>query len=433
MKLMHALWHKLFVPHKSAQSAKSAHASEAPRFLRSRSADAITTPVDFGPDYGFAHTDFDGFGQVVLGEGGVSVDGASLAQTPADSGGVSGPLAMRRIVSQRDRYTAALNNQSVSYALVYVSRATSSENPHDQLRELRKTCLKANARAGISSAIVFQDGMFCQWLQGSQIAVEACFVRIKRDPRHAAMMVLFSGNTSVAMLDPWCMGLRSLYMAQGAAFKRAQRLRVDAKNAADTDPFGAWIKFTGSLVCDPAYPVLDANGQPSDPGGFNTAERMVCLVATRSAIGAGLLADATREEHLRLVLTRWAAADDADCDLQVVVASLLVDKQRTNVIAVSARSLRVGIVREVVRRAQHWVLLLRDDDMAELDQLLDNITDNTPADLRPPRITVAAPAWRKETQDHAVQLLTARGWQANIITLRHGERGSWRSLSPRLV
>lgn len=67
--------------------------------------------------------------------------------------------------------------------LVYVSRAAPGLGLADVYGIIR-TAHAGNAPAGLSGALIFLDGWFVQLLEGRSPALEACFARIRRDPRH---------------------------------------------------------------------------------------------------------------------------------------------------------------------------------------------------------------------------------------------------------
>ena len=431
MRFFRHLWNTWFGA-KQKRLAKAPDPAFAPA---TRVGPTEALPANDFSDFVLAHTDFAGWhSKHASSELGVTSSFSSAAQLDASKPRIPNPidpLAQRTNACARDRFALSAA-QPEHFALVYASRAVSAEEPHTQLRQLRKGCAQSNAKAGLSSALVLQDGMFCQWLQGEQAAVEACFARIKRDSRHMAIMVLFAGPASACMLDHWGMGMRSMYLAHGAAFKRAQRLRLGAKAAAYATPLIAWLKLNGALVHEALPPPDRQVPELSDPLNNNSLARLVCLIAVRSGVGAAVLSDAAKDENLRLAVTRWGAADDGDCDLQVAAASLTLKGRRANMLAVSGRSLRVGIVREVVRSAAHWVLLLREDDVGELDQLIDDLCNNMPPGHACARVTVIAPNWRAETKTHAQTVLHCAGWQAELVSFKYSARSSWQALAQHL-
>jgi hypothetical protein len=327
-----------------------------------------------------------------------------------------------RYHTARERYVTESNERTRSFAVVYVSRATNPDRPHDQLRALREACASRNFRAGVSSALLLQDGMFCQWLQGEEANVLATLERIQRDPRHEALMVLFHGNAPTSMLDVWCMGMRSLYMAQGEAFQRAQRLRFQAAESAFSGPLDAWLDFAG--VTHPELAIRLA----ADVDVSKGVSRPVCLLGLRSALGGQVLLDAVKGERGCLGVVRWAAAADLDCDLQTVGGMLPFAGAPAHVSSVSARSLRVGAVREVMRHRKRWAILLSQDDVGELDHLISAVERNAPPGFVPDHTAVIARTWEGDSARHAQQMLDARGWAGYVHTLDVMKRGAWKKL-----
>jgi Sensors of blue-light using FAD len=308
------------------------------------------------------------------------------------------------------------------YAVVYVSKAANTLSPHDQVRELKLSSTLRNYRTGIKSALVMQDGMFCQWLQGDVAEVEQVVARIKRDERHDGFMTLYRGVAPASLLDPWSMGLRSLYMGQGDAFERAQRLRFQAQDQPYTSPYDAWMAFTGvtnlrRTVDGRAAPIKEAElGEP------------ITLVGSSSRIGTDMLVDAAKGERTALGVTRWGSVLDRDCDLQTVGGLMQVGQQTTYVASVSAKALRVGAVREAVQHRGRWVLSLADDDPARAHQLLEDLEAHTPEGHAPKSVAVVAPKWSHATREHVRHLLQMRAWPGEVHALDLRKHGSWRAM-----
>ncbi len=326
----------------------------------------------------------------------------------------------------RLRYQAELRQQALSntlqHAVVYISKSLSSEHEHDQLRNLRAESAVRNFRAGVNSSLVLQDGLFCQWLQGEEAAVESTLARIKRDPRHTALMTIYRGPAPLSMLDAWSMGLRNLYVGKGNAFARAQLLRYQASEAGYTKPRDAWTDFTG------------VTNQPKTLDGQPTAalsERLgepITILGLRSRQGAQMLMSAAEGGESGLGVSRWASVLDANCDLQAVGGVLPLGKQPAYLAALSVRALRVAAVREAVRNRKRVVITLSHGDSAELNYILSSLEDNTPHDFAPTSLTVLAPEWTKAAAEHARHLLSLRDWPGDVHALDMSKRQAWRHL-----
>jgi hypothetical protein len=89
--------------------------------------------------------------------------------------------------------------------LVYVSAAA---KPFDdaKLRDLLAKARDNNTRAGITGALLHQEGSFLQVLEGPPEAVEPLFAKIGRDPRHLRVTMLARNQIEAANFPDWSMG-----------------------------------------------------------------------------------------------------------------------------------------------------------------------------------------------------------------------------------
>jgi hypothetical protein len=92
--------------------------------------------------------------------------------------------------------------------IVYVSRAGGTMG----LAELYAIIRAAHARNGadgISGALIFLDGWFAQLIEGPAAAVQACYGRIGRDPRHHAVDLRLRERAHCPLLPDQSMALRT--------------------------------------------------------------------------------------------------------------------------------------------------------------------------------------------------------------------------------
>lgn len=89
--------------------------------------------------------------------------------------------------------------------LLYVSTAT---RPFDdaQLRALLALARQRNSQAGITGALLHQDGAFLQVLEGPTAPVEALYAKLGRDPRHQRVTLLARNEIPEANFPDWSMG-----------------------------------------------------------------------------------------------------------------------------------------------------------------------------------------------------------------------------------
>jgi hypothetical protein len=82
----------------------------------------------------------------------------------------------------------------------------------------------------VSGALLFNSGCFAQILEGPQAAVERCFERIQRDPRHAQVLLLDLVPIEDRAFGSWSMAFLGASPEGAAAFDRIAKLsRFDPK------------------------------------------------------------------------------------------------------------------------------------------------------------------------------------------------------------
>lgn len=89
--------------------------------------------------------------------------------------------------------------------LVYVSDAAAQFKVGD-LPEILTISRHNNERDGLTGVMVFHEGRFFQVLEGEMGAVMGCFNRIMRDPRHARLMMIETGQVEARAFGQWRMG-----------------------------------------------------------------------------------------------------------------------------------------------------------------------------------------------------------------------------------
>ncbi len=94
------------------------------------------------------------------------------------------------------------------YRLVYASKnlldASESET-RVAVERILEASRRNNARAGVTGALMFNDGAFAQVLEGPQKGVEDTFERIQRDLRHGDVTVLECRPVTERRFSEWSM------------------------------------------------------------------------------------------------------------------------------------------------------------------------------------------------------------------------------------
>ena len=104
-----------------------------------------------------------------------------------------------------------MNNEI--HKIVYCSRNEIRGTDSQIIAEVQNilaTARKNNAKAGITGALLFNEGLFAQVLEGPLSAIEKIFEAIQRDPRHSDVTVLHSGPAESRDFPAWSMAFTAV-------------------------------------------------------------------------------------------------------------------------------------------------------------------------------------------------------------------------------
>jgi hypothetical protein len=94
------------------------------------------------------------------------------------------------------------------YKLVYCSRNQIRGTPDEFIHEIRTILASAhknNPPAGLTGALLFNEGLFAQVIEGPVDSVSRIFEVIQRDPRHSDVTVLQNGPAEHRDFPEWSM------------------------------------------------------------------------------------------------------------------------------------------------------------------------------------------------------------------------------------
>ena len=91
-----------------------------------------------------------------------------------------------------------------------------------ELLALLKSCRQVNGRLRVSGYLHYHQGEFIQVLEGPDHAVGECLERIKRDPRHHNIHLLFDERVHRRTFANWSMGSTCQSSMSPSLFKRIQ-------------------------------------------------------------------------------------------------------------------------------------------------------------------------------------------------------------------
>lgn len=95
------------------------------------------------------------------------------------------------------------------YCLIYVS---SSVTPFDRsdVEDILSVARHRNEANEITGMLLYQGGNILQYLEGEKTAIESCFERISRDPRHHHVIRLLLQERNGRLFEDWSMGYKDL-------------------------------------------------------------------------------------------------------------------------------------------------------------------------------------------------------------------------------
>jgi hypothetical protein len=89
--------------------------------------------------------------------------------------------------------------------MLYASRATAPVDA-ETLQAILKTSRTHNPKAGITGVLCSTESLYLQVLEGGRAAVNALYLRIARDPRHAEVTLLGYEEIAERRFAGWSMG-----------------------------------------------------------------------------------------------------------------------------------------------------------------------------------------------------------------------------------
>ena len=92
--------------------------------------------------------------------------------------------------------------------LVYKSSATVPFLP-DELAQILAVSRQNNARDEVTGALLYSDGKVLQAIEGPETALDDTFERVRADPRHKGVVMLYRGTAEERSFPDWTMGLRT--------------------------------------------------------------------------------------------------------------------------------------------------------------------------------------------------------------------------------
>lgn len=99
------------------------------------------------------------------------------------------------------------------YNLAYISKNTIKGSPEqitEQIRTILAAAHKNNPALGVTGALLYSGGYFCQVIEGAQDVLEELFETIQMDDRHGEVTVLHFEPIEVRGFSEWAMALAGI-------------------------------------------------------------------------------------------------------------------------------------------------------------------------------------------------------------------------------
>ena len=93
--------------------------------------------------------------------------------------------------------------------LIYVSTAAKRISK-DDLQKILLTSIHNNSKKNITGLLLYDQGAFCQILEGKEEDVHALFSRILKDDRHTNVIKIFDDEIMVRDFSSWSMNYINL-------------------------------------------------------------------------------------------------------------------------------------------------------------------------------------------------------------------------------
>lgn len=99
------------------------------------------------------------------------------------------------------------------YHIAYISKNSfdgTSEEHQESIQSILKIAQRNNALVGITGALLYSGGYFCQIIEGERDALENLFETIQMDPRHKEVTVLHFEPIERRNFSEWAMAMAGI-------------------------------------------------------------------------------------------------------------------------------------------------------------------------------------------------------------------------------
>jgi hypothetical protein len=97
------------------------------------------------------------------------------------------------------------STMTVLVRLLYASKVSPNFGPMD-MRDILESSRRNNVEQGITGLLIMADGHFFQALEGDRKVVNSTYIKILKDVRHSASIILSSQEVDKRQFSGWSMG-----------------------------------------------------------------------------------------------------------------------------------------------------------------------------------------------------------------------------------
>lgn len=115
------------------------------------------------------------------------------------------------------------------YGLLYYSFAD-PELDTVVLRFIADRASARNEKKGVTGQLHFENGLFLQWIEGTQEALTEVFDHIERDPHHSGIDVMFFGPIPSRSFGGWHMALSTADNVSLLSYMQDQKIELRDRN-----------------------------------------------------------------------------------------------------------------------------------------------------------------------------------------------------------
>jgi hypothetical protein len=139
------------------------------------------------------------------------------------------------------------------FFVIYSSTATTRLSQRDLLALLNQARINNEAHQ-LTGMLLYRDGTYLQYLEGSSHDIYELVTRLHGDPRHTDIRILRQGSLPTRLFPDWSMAYKNLMGLKSAQTPGySERLQANYR----TQAAAPCLQTSDPPPCDPAQPLID--------------------------------------------------------------------------------------------------------------------------------------------------------------------------------